>query len=103
MEERIQPEQCIARPGATTWLHEQLEAATKKIDNDAIEIRRLQKQVTELQQRGSELLEDARAARREAKGLREVLAAVVKMHGDDEDATRIVRMLTTAHHWEAGR
>jgi hypothetical protein len=61
--------------GATTWLRAELEVATKKIDNDALAICRLERQVTDLQRRGNELLEEARAARREAAGLRALLNA----------------------------
>lgn len=89
MSERIQPEECVTRPGATTWMYEQLEAATRKIDNDAIEIRRLQRQVTELQSRGNGLLEEARAARREARGLRRVLEEAIGLLALERDARAV--------------
>lgn len=53
---------------------------------------RAEARVTELQQRGTELLEEARAARREAKGLRRLLDAAIAVYGtgDMDEAAAIV-------------
>jgi hypothetical protein len=51
-------------------LREERDAATKKIDADALLVECQRRRITELQARGNELLEDARASKRQVEGLR---------------------------------
>lgn len=73
-----------APPDSVDSLRAELAKASKKIDDDAIERRRLEIQVTDLQRRGNELLAEARAARGEAKALRKILDALIGVFGEGD-------------------